>query len=201
MYKEYFKRLIELIISICGLVLLMPIILLCAIALWVSNSDTPFFIQPRPGKNAKVFKLIKFKTMSDNKDESGKLLPDVQRTTKVGKFIRSYSLDELPQLLNILRGDMSLIGPRPLLVKYLDLYTPVQARRHDVKPGITGWAQVNGRNTISWEEKFKLDVWYVDNLSFKLDLKILYLTFLKVIKKEAINASSNFTMKAFEKIN
>jgi undecaprenyl phosphate N,N'-diacetylbacillosamine 1-phosphate transferase len=197
MYKFFFKRIIELIISISGIIILFPLILACAITLWFSTKNSPFFIQARPGKNAKVFILIKFKTMSDTKDETGKLLPDVQRTTKIGKFIRSYSLDELPQLINVLKGDMSLIGPRPLLVKYLDLYTPEQARRHEVKPGITGWAQVNGRNTISWEEKFKLDVWYVDNLSFLLDLKIVYLTLLKVIKKEAINASSNFTMKAF----
>lgn len=198
MYKYFIKRIIELIISISGIIILFPLILACAITLWLSTRNSPFFIQARPGINAKVFMLIKFKTMSDTKDETGKLLPDVQRTTKIGKFIRSYSLDELPQLFNVLKGDMSLIGPRPLLVKYLDLYTQEQARRHEVKPGITGWAQVNGRNTISWEEKFKLDVWYVDNLSFLLDLKIVYLTFLKVIKKEAINAGSNVTMKAFE---
>jgi undecaprenyl phosphate N,N'-diacetylbacillosamine 1-phosphate transferase len=198
MYNFFFKRIIELIISISGIIILLPLILACAITLWLSTKNSPFFIQARPGKNAKVFKLIKFKTMSDTKDETGKLLPDVQRTTIIGKIIRSYSLDELPQLLNVIFGDMSLIGPRPLLVKYLDLYTPEQARRHEVKPGITGWAQVNGRNTISWEDKFRLDVWYVDNLSFLLDLKIVYLTFLKVIKKEAINAGSNITMKAFE---
>lgn len=199
MYKFFFKRIIDLIIAICGLIILFPLILLCIIILWISTKNSPFFVQPRPGKNGKIFKLIKFKTMNDLKDDNGKLLPDVQRTTKVGKFIRSYSLDELPQLLNVISGDMSLIGPRPLLVKYLDLYTSEQARRHEVKPGITGWAQVNGRNTISWEEKFKFDVWYVENLSFSLDLKILYLTLLKVIKKEAINASNNITMKAFGK--
>ena len=199
MYKCFFKRIIDLIIAICGVIILFPIILLCIIILWISTKNSPFFIQPRPGKNGKIFKLIKFKTMNDLKDDNGKLLPDMQRTTKVGKFIRSYSLDELPQLLNVISGDMSLIGPRPLLVKYLDLYTPEQARRHEVKPGITGWAQVNGRNTISWEEKFKFDVWYVDNLSFTLDIRIFYLTLLKVIKKEAINASNSLTMKAFDK--
>ncbi len=197
MYKNVLKRIIELFIALFGLVFLSPVIFICAVTLWLSTTRSPFFIQPRPGKKGKVFKLIKFKTMTDSRDMNGNLLPDVQRTTKVGNIIRSYSLDELPQLINVVKGDMSLIGPRPLLVKYLNLYTQEQARRHDVKPGITGWAQVNGRNAISWEEKFKLDVWYVDNISFKLDVKILYLTFLKVLKREAINASNNLTMKAF----
>ena len=161
------------------------------------NRGTPFFIQSRPGKNEKIFKLIKFKTMRDAYDENGKPLPDKDRITPVGAWVRKLSLDELPQLINVIKGDMSLIGPRPLLVKYLPLYNNEQKRRHEVKPGITGWAQVNGRNAIDWDRKFQLDVWYVDHISLFLDMKILYLTFLKVIKREGINNGEEVTMKPF----
>jgi len=161
------------------------------------NNGNPFFTQLRPGLNERLFRLIKFKTMNDKIDNQGKLLSDAQRLTKVGKFIRSMSLDELPQLINVLKGDMSLIGPRPLLVKYLPRYSKEQARRHEVRPGITGWAQVNGRNTISWNKKLELDVFYVDNLSFVLDLKILFLTLVKVIKREDINSATSATMEEF----
>lgn len=157
-----------------------------------------FFKQSRPGKNERIFKVIKFKTMTDERDSEGNLLPDAMRLTKVGKFVRSTSLDEIPQLLNVLKGDMSLIGPRPLLVRYLPLYNAEQARRHEVRPGITGWAQVNGRNAISWGEKLKLDVWYVDNMSFALDVKILWMTVVKVLKREGISADKEATNKPFE---
>jgi lipopolysaccharide/colanic/teichoic acid biosynthesis glycosyltransferase len=166
--------------------------------LLISNSGKVFFTQDRPGKNGKIFKVIKFKTMNNSRDANGVLLPDSQRLTKVGKFIRSTSLDEIPQLLNILKGDMSLVGPRPLLVSYLNLYTPEQNKRHNVRPGITGWAQVNGRNSISWTQKFEYDVWYVDNISFFLDIKILCLTLKKVIKQEGISSNNNATMEAFK---
>jgi lipopolysaccharide/colanic/teichoic acid biosynthesis glycosyltransferase len=159
--------------------------------------NNPFFIQERPGKNEKIFKLIKFKTMNDKTDENGKLLPDKERLTKIGKIIRSLSLDELPQLINVLKGNMSLVGPRPLLIKYLPLYNERQRKRHNVKPGITGWAQVNGRNNISWEEKFELDVEYVENVCFLFDMKILWMTILKVIKREGINSISTATMYPF----
>ena len=161
------------------------------------NRGTPFFIQSRPGKNEKVFNLLKFKTMRDAYDENGKSLPDKDRITPVGAWVRKLSLDELPQLINVIKGDMSLIGPRPLLIKYLPLYNNEQKRRHDVKPGITGWAQVNGRNSIDWNKKFELDVWYVDNISAILDLKILYLTIVKVFKREGINVDQNNTMTPF----
>lgn len=166
-------------------------------ALFLVNDGKPFFFQSRPGKGGKIFKIIKFKTMNDRKDSNGDLLPDSKRLTKIGALVRKTSLDELPQLLNVLIGDMSLVGPRPLLIEYLPLYNFEQGRRHNVRPGITGWAQVNGRNAISWNEKFNLDVWYVDNLSFNLDLKILLLTFKKVFKSEGINASANVTMEKF----
>ena len=198
MYKKYFKRFLDVIAAITGLLVISPALIIIILILIVVNKNTPFFIQSRPGKNNRIFKLVKFKTMNDRCDETGKLLPDKDRLTKTGKIIRSLSFDELPQLWNVLKGDMSLVGPRPLLVKYLDRYTPEQARRHAVRPGMTGWAQVNGRNAISWEEKFELDVWYVDNLSFKLDCKILWMTLVNVVKRKGINASSETTMEEFK---
>ncbi len=198
MYHHFFKRLIDLTAAFFGLLLLSPIILVLVITLYITNGGKPFFFQDRPGKNAKIFKLIKFKTMNDNKDSKGNLLPDKDRLTKVGQFVRSTSLDELPQLINVLKGDMSLIGPRPLLVKYLPLYNSRQARRHEVRPGITGWAQVNGRNAISWQERFEYDVFYVENMSFLLDLKIIWLTLIKVIKREGINSDKSATMEPFK---
>ncbi|AUP77247.1 sugar transferase [Flavivirga eckloniae] len=197
MYKHILKRLIDFFAALIGLILLSPIIIFTIIFLFFANKGTPFFIHPRPGKNDKVFNLIKFKTMNDKKDENGEFLPFDQRVTKVGAFIRKYSLDELLQLINVLKGDMSLIGPRPLLVEYLPLYNETQKRRHEVKPGITGWAQVNGRNTILWVKKFEYDVWYVDNLSFMLDIKILLLTIKKVIIKEGVNNSESLNMTTF----
>jgi lipopolysaccharide/colanic/teichoic acid biosynthesis glycosyltransferase len=163
----------------------------------MANRDNPFFVQQRPGKDGKIFKIIKFKTMNDRRDSSGKLLPDAERLTSIGKIVRKTSLDEVPQLINVLKGDMSLVGPRPLLPEYLKLYTLHQKKRHFVKPGITGWAQVNGRNAISWNKKFDLDVWYVENLSFILDLKIIWMTFLKVIKSEGVNTVNMATTEPF----
>ncbi len=197
MYKLLFKPLIDFIVSFLGIVVLSPVILATIILLLISNNGKPFFIHQRPGKNGKTFRLIKFKTMNDKKDEHGEFLPFDQRVTKVGAFIRKYSLDELLQLINVLKGDMSLIGPRPLLIQYLPLYNETQKRRHEVKPGITGWAQVNGRNTILWVKKFEYDVWYVDNLSFMLDVKILFLTVKKVLVKEGVNNSENLNMTTF----
>lgn len=197
MYSSFIKNLSDFVIALLGLIAISPLIITISMMLTLSNYGFPFFIQPRPGKNGKIFKLVKFKTMNDRKDSNGNLLPDKDRLTKVGKVVRSLSLDELPQLWNVLKGEMSLIGPRPLLVKYLPLYTKEQARRHEVRPGITGWAQVNGRNAISWDEKFKLDAWYVDHVSFFLDMKILWMTFLKVIKREGINSSEISTMPPF----
>lgn len=196
-YKQFFKQLIDFLASFFGILLISPLLLLLILLLAIVNRGRVFFTQDRPGKDGKIFKVIKFKTMNDRKDESGRLLPDNIRLTRIGRFIRSTSLDELPQLINVLKGDMSMIGPRPLLVRYLPLYNEFQARRHDMKPGITGWTQVNGRNTIDWDTKFKLDVWYVDNVSFWVDIKILWLTFLKVVKREGINANENTTMKPF----
>ena len=198
MYASFIKRTLDLTIAGIGLIALLPILLFLTGLLFFANRGKPFFTQHRPGKNAKVFKLIKFKSMNDKRDESGKLLPDAKRLTKIGRFVRSTSLDEIPQLFNVLKGDMSLIGPRPLLIKYLDRYTPEQARRHMVKPGITGWAQVNGRNAISWEKRFEYDIYYVDNLSFSLDLKILWLTIKKVIIREGISSASSVTMEEFK---
>lgn len=197
MYLHFFKRLIDFVAALLGLILLSPILLVLMVILAISNRGTPFFFQERPGKNARIFRLIKFKTMNDRKGEDGRLLPDKDRITPIGRFVRSASLDELPQLLNVLKGEMSLIGPRPQLVKYLPLYNEEQARRHEVRPGITGWAQVNGRNAISWEQKFAYDVWYVDNCSFLLDIKILWMTVLKVFLRQGINASEEVTMQAF----
>ena len=198
MYKHFFKHIIDLLAAIIGLSITLPIIFIVAVVLAIHNNGTPFFIQPRPGKNGKIFNIIKFKTMNDKKNKNGELLPDDVRLTPFGKFVRKASLDELPQLFNILKGDISLIGPRPLLKEYLPLYNKEQARRHEVKPGITGWAQVNGRNSISWEEKFELDVYYVDNISFLLDLKIFFRTALKVFKSEGISAEGVATMEKFK---
>ena len=197
MYKTYFKRLIDLSAAFLGLILLSPVFIIVMIGLYFANNGKPFFFQARPGLNEKIFKIIKFKTMNDKKDSIGNLLPDADRLTPIGSFVRKTSLDEIPQLLNVLKGDMSLIGPRPLLVQYLHLYSDFQNRRHEVKPGITGWAQVNGRNAITWKKKFELDVWYVDHLSFILDLRILFKTILKVVKSEGINAADAATIEPF----
>ncbi|MCX2745213.1 sugar transferase [Mangrovivirga sp. M17] len=198
MYRDFFKRIIDFIMSLIGLITASPIFLIVWFLLAVNQNGKAFFVQPRPGKNGEVFKLVKFKTMTDAKDKNGDLLPDDQRLHGLGKFVRKTSLDELPQLINVLKGDMSLIGPRPLLVEYLPLYNEKQARRHDVRPGITGWAQVNGRNAISWEKKFDYDVYYVDNLSFTLDVKILILTIKKVFVAEGINSDTSVTMEKFK---
>ncbi|MBY8962426.1 sugar transferase [Flavobacterium sp. D11R37] len=197
MYAGFLKPLSDFLIAFAVLLLASPVLLVLIILLAIFNQGSIFFFQDRPGKHGKVFRVIKFKTMNDRKDANGNLLPDEVRLTKVGKFIRTTSLDELPQLINVVKGDMSLVGPRPLLVKYLPLYNARQARRHEVKPGITGWAQVNGRNAISWEQKFEYDVYYVDNLSFALDLKIIYLTVLKVIKRSDINTQGVATTIPF----
>lgn len=202
MYKHFFKRLFDFIVALCALSLIWPILLIVTVWLYFANKGAgAFFFQERPGKGAKIFKVIKFKTMTDERDVDGKLLPDAQRLTKVGRIVRSTSLDELPQLINVLKGDMALIGPRPLLPKYLPLYSKEQYRRHEVRPGITGWAQVNGRNNISWKKKFELDVWYVDNCSFGLDLRIIFKTILKVILKEDISKEGEATTVAFDGTN
>ena len=200
MYKNFYKRLFDFIIVLTALLIIWPILLVIYIWLTVANKGAgALFFQERPGKNGKIFKVIKFKTMTDERDADGKLLPDAQRLTKVGRFVRSTSIDELPQLINVLKGDMSLIGPRPLLVKYLPLYSKEQARRHEVRPGITGWAQCHGRNAISWTEKFKLDVWYVDHCSLITDIKVILITIKKVLGREDINTTSgkSATMEAF----
>ena len=198
MFKVFFKNIFDFLAAFFGLLVLSPIFLLTTIVLAIANKDTPFFSQKRPGKNERIFKIYKFKTMNDKIDSEGNLLSDAQRLTAVGKFIRKTSLDEIPQLINVLKGDMSLIGPRPLLSEYLPLYNNFQKRRHEVKPGITGWAQVNGRNAISWEEKFIYDVWYVDHFGFMLDVKILFLTLKKVFLREGINQGGQATMEAFK---
>lgn len=198
MYKHIFKRLIDFTIALCVLLIIWPILLIITVWLHFANKGAgEFFLQDRPGKNGKIFKVIKFKTMTDERDENGNLLPDAQRLTKVGKFVRSTSIDELPQLINVLKGDMALIGPRPLLPQYLPLYTEEQARRHEVRPGITGWAQCHGRNAISWTKKFELDVWYVDHCSLWLDLKIIFMTVRKVFIREGISQEGQATMEAF----
>jgi undecaprenyl phosphate N,N'-diacetylbacillosamine 1-phosphate transferase len=197
MYKKYFKRLIDLILSALALIILSPLLVFISLLLLIANRGTPFFIHPRPGLHEKTIHVIKFKSMNDRRDAEGNLLPDVQRLTPVGRIIRQLSLDELPQLINVLKGDMSLIGPRPLLHKYLPLYSADQRRRHDVRPGITGWAQINGRNSISWAEKFRHDLYYVDNFSFAMDMKILWLTILKVLKREGVNQSVARPMQPF----
>lgn len=198
MYSNFFKRLIDFVLVFCALLILWPILLLITIWLHFANKGAgAFFFQERPGKDERLFKVIKFKTMTDERDENGKLLPDAVRLTKVGRFVRSTSIDELPQLINVLKGDMALIGPRPLLPQYLPLYSPEQARRHEVRPGITGWAQINGRNAISWTKKFEYDVWYVDHCSFLLDLKIVFLTIKKVFIREGISQEGQATMELF----
>lgn len=198
MYKKYIKRLLDFSIVLMAMLIIWPILLSITIWLHIANKGAgAFFTQERPGKDGKIFKIIKFKTMTDERDADGNLLSDEMRLTKVGKFVRSTSIDELPQLINVLKGDMSLIGPRPLLPQYLPLYSKEQARRHEVRPGITGWAQCHGRNAITWAEKFKLDVWYIDNVSFFTDVKILFLTVLKVLKRKDISPSSASTMDAF----
>lgn len=198
MYRLFFKHIIDFIVVLGILLVIWPFLLIISLWLHFANKGAGvFFLQERPGKGGRIFKVIKFKTMTDEKNIDGELLPDEQRLTKVGKFIRSTSLDELPQLLNVLKGDMSLIGPRPLLPQYLPLYSPEQARRHEVRPGITGWAQVNGRNAISWKKKFELDVWYVDHCSFLLDMKIIFLTLKKVLIREGISQEGQATMEFF----
>lgn len=197
MYKNYFKRLFDFFAALFGLLLLSPIFIVVMIGLYVANQGKPFFFQARPGKNERIFKIIKFKTMNDKKDAQGNLLSDADRLTKIGSFVRKTSLDEIPQLINVLKGDMSLIGPRPLLPQYLPLYNETQKRRHEVRPGITGWAQVNGRNAITWKRKFELDVEYVDQLSFMMDVKVFFTTFKKVFKSEGISQEGQATMEIF----
>lgn len=198
MMYNFFKRIFDFILSFIGLLILSPVFLLVFVLLLFANNGRPFFFQSRPGKKEKVFKIIKFKTMNDKKDERGEFLSFEKRVTKVGTFLRKTSLDEIPQLINVLKGDMSLIGPRPLLIKYLPLYNKEQKRRHTVRPGVTGWAQVNGRNAISWDKKFQYDLFYVDNISLKLDVKILFLTFKKIIKPEGVNSDKNINMSEFK---
>lgn len=198
LYRDCFKRTLDFCLTSFALVILSPLLLLIVIWLHFANKGAGvFFTQERPGKGGKIFKVIKFKTMTDERDADGNLLPDEQRLTKVGRFVRSTSIDELPQLINVLKGDMALIGPRPLLVQYLPLYNKEQARRHEVRPGITGWAQCHGRNAISWSKKFELDVWYVDHCSFLLDLKIILLTIKKVLVREGISSETSATMEPF----
>ncbi|WP_282787920.1 sugar transferase [Flavobacterium croceum] len=197
MYKNIVKPIIDFFSATIVLILFLPIFIIVTLFLILANKGNPFFLQPRPGKGGKVFTIIKFKTMNDKKDSNGNLLPDEDRLTKVGSFVRKTSLDEIPQLINVLKGDMSIVGPRPLLTTYLHLYNDFQNRRHEVKPGITGWAQVNGRNAISWDKKFEYDVWYVNNISFSVDLKILFKTIVKVLKSDGINAANAATIEPF----
>ena len=208
MYRHFFKRFFDFWISLIALICISPVLLIVGICLYIANGKgSPslerggwgrlLFFQERPGKGGKIFKVIKFKTMTDERDANGELLPDADRLTKVGRFVRSTSIDELPQLINVLKGDMALIGPRPLLVQYLPLYSKEQSRRHEVRPGISGWAQCHGRNAISWTEKFKLDVWYVDHLSLMTDLKVIWITIMKVLKRADINEAGQATMEAF----
>lgn len=198
MYEKFLKPVIDVITALIALVLLSPVLLGVALILVLVNGGSPFFIQTRPGRNGRLFKIIKFKTMNDKRDEYGRLLPDYRRLTFFGRLVRKTSLDELPQLINVVKGDMSLVGPRPLLPEYLELYNEEQQKRHDVKPGITGWAQVNGRNAISWEEKFAYDVEYVENISLALDARILLMTIAKVLKRQDVNAGNKMTMEAFK---
>lgn len=198
MYRNYFKTLLDKLLSLLGIVLLSPVFIVVFVVLFFNNKGKVFFVQNRPGKNGKIFKIIKFKTMNDKKDAQGNLLSDADRLSVFGKIVRKTSLDEIPQLINVLLGNMSLIGPRPLLPEYLPLYNDFQKKRHLVKPGITGWAQVNGRNAITWQKKFELDVWYVNNLSFWLDIKIIFLTIKKVFVSEGINAEGEATTIAFK---
>ncbi|WP_347052925.1 sugar transferase [Flavobacterium olei] len=198
MYSKYIKVLFDFIVAGIGIIMLLPVFIIVLICLLIANDGKVFFLQKRPGKNGKIFKIIKFKTMNDKRDTNGILLSDANRLTKVGIFIRKTSLDEIPQLLNVLKGEMSLIGPRPLLPEYLSLYSDFQKQRHNVKPGITGWAQINGRNAISWSQKFEYDVWYVKNQSFILDFKIIIKTVQKVINRDGINSANTATTKAFD---
>ena len=198
MYKIFFKPLLDFILSLLGLIISSPLFLIVIIALLFANKGKVFFLQNRPGKNGKIFKIIKFRTMNNKRDAHGNLLPDVERLTKIGKLVRKTSLDEIPQLINVLLGNMSLIGPRPLLPEYLPLYNDFQKKRHHIKPGITGWAQINGRNAVEWEKKFKFDVWYVENMSFLLDLQIMFLTLKKVLKLEGVNREGEATNIAFK---
>ena len=201
MYQKIFKPLIDFVLAFAALLVLSPLLIFVTIALALANSGSPFFFQLRPGKNKNIFKIIKFKTMSDAKDDQGNLLPDAERLTGIGRFVRKTSIDEIPQLLNVLKGDMSLVGPRPLLPQYLPLYNERQNKRHLVKPGITGWAQVNGRNAISWSQKFEYDYWYVENISFALDVKIIFKTIQKVVVSEGINAANMATTEPFNGTN
>ena len=198
MYKFFFKPLLDFILSLLGLIISSPLFLIVFIALLFANKGKVFFLQNRPGKNEKIFKIIKFRTMNNKRDAHGNLLPDAERLTKIGKLVRKTSLDEIPQLINVLLGNMSLIGPRPLLPEYLPLYNDFQKKRHHIKPGITGWAQINGRNALEWEKKFKFDVWYVENMSFFLDLQIMFLTLKKVLKLEGVNREGEATNIAFK---
>ena len=198
MYKTLIKPFFDFIFALIGILLLSPILIVATIALFIANQGKPFFLQPRPGKNGTTFTIIKFKTMNDKKDAAGNLLSDAERLTKIGALVRKTSLDEIPQLINVLKGDMSLIGPRPLLIEYLPLYSEVQRRRHEVRPGITGWAQINGRNAIRWQQKFEYDVWYVNHISLCLDIKILFLTVKKVFVREGISQDGQVTIEVFK---
>lgn len=198
-YRNFFKRTIDIVVS--GSALIVLAIPLGLVTLWLHFANKgagAFFFQQRPGKNGKIFRIVKFKTMTDERDANGELLPDEKRLTKIGRLVRSISIDELPQLWNVFKGDMSLIGPRPLLIQYLPLYSPEQARRHEVRPGITGWAQCHGRNAIAWKDKFQLDVWYVDNISFKIDCKIVMITLKKVLMRQGISSTTSVTMEYFD---
>lgn len=198
MYGNFIKPLFDFIISCIAFLMLSPIFMVLTLLLTIANKGSPFFIQPRVGRNDQIFTIIKFRTMNNLKDDQGHLLPDAKRLTWIGKIVRKTSLDEIPQLINVIKGEMSIVGPRPLLIEYLPLYSEYEKRRHEVKPGITGWVAVNGRNAISWDEKFKLDVWYVDNQSFWLDLKIIVMTIVKVLKREGVNSSTSETMEKFQ---
>lgn len=197
MYKNIIKPLLDFLISLIGFIIISPVFTIVLILLAVANDGKPFFVQSRPGKSGRIFKIIKFRTMTDGRDENGNLLPDAQRLTEIGKFVRKTSLDEIPQLINVIKGDMSFVGPRPLLPEYLPIYSEEQKKRHNVRPGITGWAQVNGRNAISWKRKFEFDVWYVENISIWLDLKILFKTVQKVLVSEGINSENMATTEPF----
>lgn len=202
MYKHFFKRLIDFSVALIVLICISPLLLVVTLWLYFANKGGgAFFLQERPGKNGKIFRVIKYKTMTDERDEQGQLLPDDKRLTPVGSFVRSTSIDELPQLFNVLKGDMSLIGPRPLLPQYLALYSPSQARRHEVRPGISGWAQCHGRNAISWTQKFEYDVWYVDHVSFLTDMKVIYYTIKAVLKRDGISAEGQATIEPFNRSN
>lgn len=197
MYRNHLKRIIDFFVALFALILLSPIFIVVTLCLIVANRGKPFFLQERPGKDERIFKIMKFKSMNDKRDDEGHLLPDSERLTSIGSFVRKTSLDELPQLINVLRGDMSLIGPRPLRTYYLPLYTTEQNKRHHVRPGITGWAQVNGRNAISWTKKFELDVWYVEHCSFSVDMKIIFMTIQKVFRREGVSKAGHATTEAF----